>query len=97
MWWYEDPRAGRRPFLIITRDGALAVLNQVLGVPATRTMRGIPTEVELDRSDGMPHACVLTLDNVTSIRVALLTTRVTRLAEGRMREVCVALTHATSC
>ncbi len=73
------------------------MLNQVLGVPATRSIRGIPTEVELERSDGMPQACAVALDNLTSLRVALLTGRITRLSEGRMREVCVALAHATAC
>lgn len=97
VWWYEDPRAGRRPFLILTRDEAIPVLNQVLGAPATRSVRGIPTEVELERSDGMPHPCALTLDNLASLRLALFTARITRLTEGRMREICVALAHATSC
>lgn len=97
VWWYEDPRADRRPFLILTRDEAIGVLNQVLGVPATRSVRGIPTEVELTRADGMAQACALTLDNLASLRVALLTERITRLSEDRMRQVCVALGHATSC
>ena len=35
VWWYEHSRAGRRPFLILTRDEAIAVLSQILGVPAT--------------------------------------------------------------
>jgi mRNA interferase MazF len=47
VWWYEDPRARRRPFLILTREAAIPVLNQVLAVPATRTIRAIPTEVPL--------------------------------------------------
>jgi mRNA interferase MazF len=97
MWWYEDPRAGRRPFLVLARNEAIQVLNQVLGVPATRTIRGIPTEVELDRSDGMPTRCALTLDNLTVIRVALCTGRITRLSPERMHAVCEALRHATSC
>lgn len=97
VWWYEDPRAGRRPFLVLTREEAIPVLNQVLAVPATRTIRGIPTEVELDRSDGMPARCVLALDNVTSIRRSLMTSRITRLREVRMREVCTALASATGC
>lgn len=97
VWWYEDPRAGRRPFLILTRDAAIPVLNQVLGAPATRSIRAIPTEVALERSDGMPEACALALDNLTTLRVTLLTARVTRLSEGRMREACTALAHATSC
>ena len=97
VWWYADPRAGRRPFLVLTRDEALPVLNQVLGVPATRVVRGIPTEVPLDASDGMPAECVLSLDNVTAIRVALCTDRITRLGTERMRAVCEALHAATAC
>ncbi len=97
VWWYEDPRAGRRPFLILTRNDAIPVLNQVLAVPATRTVRRIPTEVELDRSDGMPAPCALALDNLTVIRVTLCTQRITRLGFERMNAVCEALRHATSC
>ena len=97
VWWYEDPRAGRRPFLILTRNEAIPVLNQVLAVPATRTIRGIPTEVELDSSDGMPAPCALALDNLTVIRVALCTQRITRLNAERMVAVCEALRHATAC
>jgi len=73
------------------------VLNQVLAVPATRVIRGIPTEVPLDATDGMPAECVLSVDNVTPIRVALCTDRITRLGSARMREVCGALRVATAC
>ncbi len=97
VWWYEHPTAGRRPFLALTRTEAIGVLNQILAVPATRTVRGIPTEVALDESDGMPAACVLSLDNVSLIRPALCTALVTRLAPGRMQEVCTALGHAAGC
>lgn len=97
MWWYEHPDAGRRPFLLLTRTEAMAVLDQVVAVPATRTARGIPTEVALDRSDGMPEPCVLALDNVTVIRPALCTGLVTRLSPARMGEVCQALRLATLC
>lgn len=97
VWWYEDPRAGRRPFLILTRDEAIPVLNQVLAVPATRTIRGIPTEVPLDHSDGMPATCALAADNVTLIRISHCTERVTRLSPARVRAVCDALALAISC
>jgi mRNA interferase MazF len=97
VWWYEHPRTGRRPFLILTRDEAIPVLNQVLAVPATRTIREIPTEVPLGPADGMPQSCCLTLDNVTVIRSALCVERITRLGGARMREVCTALALATAC
>lgn len=97
VWWYEHPQAGRRPHLILTRDEALDVLVHVLAVPATRTVRDIPTEVALDAGDGMPATCCLTLDNVTLIRPSLCTERITALSFVRMQEVCVALALATGC
>jgi len=97
VWWYEHPDTGRRPFLVLTRDEAIEVLNQVLAAPATTTMRGIPTEVELDASDGMPTPCVVSLDNVTVIRPALCTQRITRLTAAKMHAVCEALQKATAC
>ena len=97
MWWYEDPRAGRRPFLILSRDEVIAVLNQVLAVPATRTIRDIPTEVRLTRDDGMPDECVLSLDNVSLVRPALCTSLITRLGLSTMAQVCDALGRATAC
>jgi mRNA interferase MazF len=97
IWWYEHPRAGRRPFLILTRTEAVAVLNQVLAVPATTTVRHIPTEVALGRRDGMPKACVLSLDNLALIRPALCTKRITTLSADQLSAVCEALRHATAC
>jgi mRNA interferase MazF len=97
VWWYEDPRAGRRPYLILTRQEAIPVLNQLLAVPATRTIREIPTEVRLGTDDGMPAECALALDNVTTIRRSLCTDRITRLTPARMREVCESLRVATGC
>ncbi len=97
LWWYEHPEAGRRPYLVLTRTKAVAVLNQVLAVPVTRTRRGIPTEVELDESDGLPGACVLSLDNVSLIRPALCVERIARLGPDRLAQVCRALRTATLC
>jgi len=97
VWWYEDPRTGRRPFVILTRDEAIPVLNQLLAAPATRTIRGMPTEVRLGPEDGMPHECVLSLDNVTLVRRDLCTSLVTRLGEEVMARVCEAVGHAMAC
>ena len=48
----EHSDAGKRPFLVLARQAAIPVLNAVLGVRTTRSIRGIPTEV-LDGADGM--------------------------------------------
>lgn len=97
VWWFEHPAAGRRPYLILTRAEAIPALSRVLAVPATRTVRDIPTEVALDPEDGMPEACVLSLDNVEPIRRSLCTERITRLGPELMGAVCQALAAATGC
>lgn len=97
VWWLELPDEGRRPFLVLTRSAAIAVLDRVVAVPATRRRRDIPTEVALERSDGMPAACVLSLDNVRTLPKGLLTRRICELGVDRMGEVCAALRIATGC
>ncbi len=82
---------------MLTRTEAVTVLNQVLAVPATRTVRGIPTEVPLDHDDGMPGPCALALDNLSLVRPALCTERVTDLSPEVMARVCTALQVATAC
>lgn len=97
VWWVEDAEAGRRPFLILTREEALPVLHSLIGVPATRTVRGIPTEVALGPADGMPAECVLSLDNTTLLPKSYFVERICRLGLDRMRDVCSALGVATGC
>lgn len=89
--------AGRRPYLVLTRTEAIGVLNQVLAVPATRSVRGIPTEVPLDEDDGMPHPCALSLDNLALIRPALCVERIAQVSPAVMAEVCSALAMAVAC
>lgn len=97
VWWVEVPHAGRRPALVLTRTTAIPVLNRVVVVPATRTVRGIPTEVALDRDDGMPEACALSLDNLTVVAKAALRTWVCTLGPHRMLAICTALRTAVDC
>ena len=97
VWWIEHPEAGRRPGCVLTREAAIPVLASVLVAPATRTIRGIPTEVELSREDGMPDDCALSLDNVTTVPKALLTERIVALDEPRLAALCEALRAATGC
>jgi len=82
---------------VLTRQAVIPVLNTVLAVPATRTIRQIPTEVVLDRSDGMPDDCALSLDNLTAVPQALFRERITRLSVERMSEVWRALSLASGC
>ena len=97
VWWTEHPDAGRRPFFVLTRQAAIPVLRRVLAVPATRTVRGLPTEVVLDEEDGMPQRCALSFDNVTTMPKGLFTERICRLSLERLTQVCAALRAASGC
>ena len=97
VWWLEHPDAGRRPACVVTREAAIPVLDSVVIAPATRTVRGIPTEIELTREDGMPSDCALNLDNLTTVPKALLTERITALPDAKMDALCRALRAATGC
>ncbi len=97
IWWVEHVDAGRRPACVLTRQAAIPVLSGVLVAPATRTIRGIPTELILRRKDGMPDECALSFDNLATIPKALLTEHITRVPDARMPELCSALRAATGC
>ena len=97
MWWVERPEHGRRPHLVLTRETAVPLLSSFIAVPATRTIRNLPTEVRLTRDEGMPDDCVLSLDNVTLVPKEFFVERITRLRVERMRQVCEALAIATGC
>jgi mRNA interferase MazF len=97
IWWVETPGSARRPHLILSRQSAIPLLTTVLAVPATRTVRGIPTEVFVDEGDGMPGPSALSFDNLLTIRKGYFVDRITRLGADRMAEVCRALNVATGC
>ncbi|MGI8661939.1 MAG: type II toxin-antitoxin system PemK/MazF family toxin [Acidimicrobiales bacterium] len=97
VWWAEVPDAGRRPVLVLTRDAAIGKLNKLVVAPITRTVRGIPTEVELDESDGMPKPCAVSLDNVSVVDSWALTDRICALDVIKLERVCESLRVAVDC
>ena len=84
----------RRPVLLLSRDSVLPSLNEVIVVPATRTIRGIDTEVVLTEDDGMPATCALNFDHVSLARKERLGVTVAHLGESRWPEVERALSIA---
>ena len=80
VWWAELPDpAGRRPVILLSRNEAYAVRELVTVAPVTSRRRGIPSEVPLDRTDGLPRACAASLDTITTIPKQILTRRIAQL------------------
>ena len=84
----------RRPVLLLSRDSVLPSLNEIIVVPATRTIRGIETEVVLTEDDGMPTACALNFDHVSLARKERLGAIIAHLDVSRWPEIERALVIA---
>ena len=95
IWWAEAEDKVR-PVLVVTRDQALQVLRRIMVAPITRTVRGIPTEVPLDASDGMREPCAASFDNLRVVPKSSLTGRIGS-AQYRRHEICAALNAVADC
>lgn len=92
IWWAElAPPAGRRPVLLLSRTEAYPVRELVMVAPLTTRIRGIPSEVSLGPQDGVPRACVVNLDTITTIAKASLREPLTSLNAGKLKAVEAAL------
>jgi mRNA interferase MazF len=81
----------RRPVLVLTRNDAIDSLNEIIVVPATRTIRGLTTEVVLTADDGMPAACALNFDHISLAQRNRIGPVLRNLSEARWIEVRRAL------
>lgn len=88
------PPAGRRPAVLLSRDAAYRVRAAVTVAPVTRTMRNIPVEVVLDRSDGMPTRCMVNLDDITTLPKVLIKQRITALSPEKIHQIDEAIRFA---
>lgn len=84
----------RRPVLILTRSGVIDRLNEIIVAPATRTIRGLTTEVVLTAEDGMPSVCALNFDHVALAQRSRLGPVICTLAQNRWDEARLALLTA---
>src|SRR5512134_319895 len=92
VWWCEPPDIARRPVVVLSRDAAIPRLRRALVAPCTTTIRALPSEVVLEPGDDpVPLRSAVNLDSVECVSVAVLVSRLGRLADARMREICRAL------
>ena len=93
--WYTFRAPDKRsPVLILSRNAVADVLNEIVVVPATRTIRGLSSEVLLTEDDGMPAACALNFDHISLTQRSLLGSVIGILPPHRWDEVRTALLNA---
>lgn len=59
-----------RPALVLTRELVRPHLGRVTVAPITTRIRGLSTEVAVDRANGLDDAAVVNCDNIATIPVA---------------------------
>jgi mRNA interferase MazF len=93
--WYKFAKPDKkRPVLILTRDSALEFLGEVTVAPITSTVRSIPSEVFLSKSDGMQKNCAVNLDHIQTISKGRIGSLITVLSPKKMIELRSALFFA---
>ncbi len=60
-------RAGRRPALVLTRQGVVAHLNKVTVAEVTSVGKGYPTQVPIGRMANLPKESYVQLDNIQTV------------------------------
>ena len=93
--WYkfEKPDKGR-PVVVLTRDSIIPYLGEITVAPVTSTVRDIPSEVLLDKADGMPRACAVNCDHLQTVAQARIGALISVLSPARMRELRSAIAFA---
>jgi mRNA interferase MazF len=93
--WYKFAKPDKkRPVLILTRDSALEFLGEITVAPITSTVRAIPSEVFLGKSDGMQKDCAINLDHIQTVSKGSIGSLITVLSPKKMSELRSALLFA---
>ena len=91
LWLMETPNHKRRPALVVSRDEAIPVLNNVVVAPVTTTVRAIPTCVPVGPGEGIGRDSVASFDNLAAVPKSVLTRKLGQLDEARLPLICDAL------
>ncbi len=97
LWLMEPPNGKRRPVLVVSRNEAIPVLNNIVVAPVTRTIRSIPTCVPVGRDEGIDHDSMATFDSVAAVPKSVLTTRLGALSVAGRQRMCEALRALADC
>jgi mRNA interferase MazF len=97
LWWGESPADKGRPYLVVSRDTANAVMQRVLVAPVTTRVRGVPSELTTGLAEGLPLESVASFDNVRPFPKSMLIRRLGSLAAERRQELCAVAAATLDC
>ncbi len=84
----------KRPVLILTRNSVLEYLEEVTIAPTTTTVRNIPSEVLLSKSEGMPQDCAVNCDHLQTVSKGKIGSLITSLHSSKLTDVGRAIRFA---
>ena len=93
-WYKFNVPDKKRPVLILTRDSIIDFLGEVTIAPITSTIRNIPSEVVLSKSDDMKTDCAINLDHIQTVSKIKVGSLITKLSGVKMKQVKNALLFA---
>ena len=80
-------RAGRRPAVILTRQGVIAHLNKLTVAEVTSAGKGYPTEVAIGQAANLTKASFVQLDNIQTVSKTRFVKYMGALDAATMRNV----------
>jgi mRNA interferase MazF len=93
--WYKFKSPDKkRPVLILSRNSIMGYLGEVTVAPITSTVREIPSEVQLNRQDGMPRECAVNCDHIQTVSKAKIGSLITTVSAEKLTRVRDAVTFA---
>jgi len=93
--WYKFTHPDKkRPVLVLTRNSIIEYLDEVTVAPITSTIRNIPSEVQLSRSEGLTKDCAVNCDHIQTVPKAKLGGLITTLSHSKLSETRQAIQFA---
>lgn len=92
IWWTELDK--RRPAVVVSRDDVRGVRQRTTVALITSTVRRIPSEVQVDESDGLSGPSAINCDELLTVHKSLLVRRIGQLPSARLERLHRAISFA---
>lgn len=97
VWLADLPGDKVRPVVVLTRGPVIRHLHSVIAAPVTSRVRNIPSEVPLEREEGLLHPSVANFDNLQLVVRTRLVRRIGTLSPAKLSDARRALRFAVAC